>query len=134
MLERVAGNDGRPAVIHCTAGKDRTGLGSAILLWVLGVPMETVFADYLLTNEYNAQRNEMMLGMLRQAIAGKNGVAAETVDLSPMVALMTAKRDYLMSAVDSITADYGSIAAYIRDGLGVSERDQRKIQDALLVS
>ena len=134
MLEWVAGNDGRPALIHCTAGKDRTGLGSAILLWVLGVPMEMVFADYLLTNEYNAQRNEMMLGMLRQAIAGKNGVAAETVDLSPMVALMTAKRDYLMSAVDTIIEDYGTIDHYIHDGLGMSTGARKRLQDALLVA
>jgi protein-tyrosine phosphatase len=132
MLDRAAREDGRPALIHCTAGKDRTGLGSAILLWVLGVPMKTVFADYLLTNEYNAQRNKMMLGQLRQAIAGKNGVAPESVDLSPMVALTTAKRDYLQAAVDSITADYGSIDSYIHDGLGISERVRRRFQDAML--
>ena len=133
MVKRVVHSDGRPALIHCTAGKDRTGLGTAILLWILGVPMETVFADYLLTNEYNAQRNEMMLGKLRQAIAGNNGVAAETVDLSPMVALTTAKRDYLRAAVESITADYGSIDNYIHDGLGVTAGTKKEIQDNMLV-
>jgi len=134
MLERIIRSDGRPALIHCTAGKDRTGLGAAILMWVLGVPTDTIFADYLLTNEFNAQRNEMMLGMLRQAIAGKNGVAAETVDLSPMLALTTAKRDYLQAAVDSIMADYGTIDHYIHDGLGMSVEDRKKFQGALLVA
>ena len=133
MLDQVTRRDGRPALIHCTAGKDRTGLGAAILLWVLGVPTKTIFADYLLTNGYNAQRNEMMLGMLRQEVAAKSGVAAETVDLSPMVALMTAKRAYLMAAVECITADYGSIDNYIRDGLGMSEQTRRRFQNALLV-
>jgi len=134
MLERVLRDSGRPALIHCTAGKDRTGLGAAILLWVLGVPTKTIFADYLLTNGYNAQRNEMMLGMLRQHIAGKSGVTAETVDLSPMVALMSAKQAYLQAAVDSIMADYGSINNYIRDGLGMSEEERRRFQDVLLVA
>ena len=133
MLERVGRSDGRPALIHCTAGTDRTGLGTAILLWVLGVPTKTIFADYLLTNGYNAPRNEMRLGMLRQAIASRSGVAAEAVDLSPMVALTTAKRDYLMAAVECITADYGSIDNYIHDGLGMSAEDRRRFQDALLV-
>ncbi len=133
MVKRLVRNDGRPALIHCTAGKDRTGLGAAILLWILGVSMETVFADYLLTNAYNAQRNEMMLGRLRQAIAGNNGVAAETVDLSPMIALTTAKRDYLTAAVESITADYGSIDNYILDGLGVTAGTRKEIQENLLV-
>jgi len=134
MLEWVLRDSGRPALIHCTAGKDRTGLGAAILLWVLGVPTKTIFADYLLTNGYNAQRNEMMLGMLRQHIAGKSGVTAETVDLSPMVALMSAKQAYLQAAVDSIMADYGSINNYIRDGLGMSEEERRRFQDVLLVA
>ena len=43
--------DSRPAVFHCTAGKDRTGLLSALVLSLLGVPEETVVADYALSGE-----------------------------------------------------------------------------------
>jgi protein-tyrosine phosphatase len=50
-LTVLAGPDARPAVFHCTAGKDRTGLLSAIVLSLLGVDEETVVADYALSGE-----------------------------------------------------------------------------------
>jgi protein-tyrosine phosphatase len=50
-LEVLAGPEAQPAVFHCTAGKDRTGLLSAIVLSLLGVPEETVVADYALSGE-----------------------------------------------------------------------------------
>ena len=51
ILHRIASGD-LPAVEHCTSGKDRTGVFSAILLTALGVPRETVIQDYLLTTQY----------------------------------------------------------------------------------
>jgi protein-tyrosine phosphatase len=50
-LEVLATPDAHPAVFHCTAGKDRTGLLSALVLSLLGVPEETVVADYALSGE-----------------------------------------------------------------------------------
>ena len=50
-LEVLAAPDALPAVFHCTAGKDRTGVLSAIVLSLLGVPEETVVADYALSGE-----------------------------------------------------------------------------------
>jgi protein-tyrosine phosphatase len=50
-LEVLAAPEAQPAVFHCTAGKDRTGLLSALVLSLLGVPEETVVADYALSGE-----------------------------------------------------------------------------------
>jgi protein-tyrosine phosphatase len=50
-LEVLAGASAQPAVFHCTAGKDRTGLLSALLLSLLGVPEDVVVADYALSGE-----------------------------------------------------------------------------------
>jgi protein-tyrosine phosphatase len=50
-LQVLTAPDSRPAVFHCTAGKDRTGLLSALVLSLLGVPEETVVADYALSGE-----------------------------------------------------------------------------------
>ncbi len=132
MLERILESHGRPALIHCTAGKDRAGLGSAILLWVLGVPMESVFDDYLQTNVYRAQENERLLSMVRQVVMERSGQPAEAVDLAPMEALLQARREYLQMAVDTVFEDYGSIESYIRRGLGVSPAAQTAFQEALL--
>ncbi len=46
----------RAVLWHCTGGKDRTGLAAMLILSALGVDEETVVKDYLLTNEFNAQR------------------------------------------------------------------------------
>ena len=54
-LTALAAPDARPAVFHCTAGKDRTGLLSALVLSLLGVPEETVVADYALSGEAMAR-------------------------------------------------------------------------------
>lgn len=51
VLRAVAATDGEPTVIHCRAGKDRTGVAVALLLSVLGVSDEDVAADYALTGE-----------------------------------------------------------------------------------
>lgn len=133
MLERVGEANSRPALVHCTAGKDRTGLAVAILFWVLGVPTETIFADYLLTNDFNAQRNKLMLARLREHLANTLGERGETIDLSPMVSLTSARHVYLQSAVDTINADYGSMKNFIHHGLGVSEKKRLQLQDELLV-
>jgi protein-tyrosine phosphatase len=50
-MEVLTAPDSLPAVFHCTAGKDRTGLLSALVLSLLGVPEETVVADYALSGE-----------------------------------------------------------------------------------
>ena len=44
----------RPLLFHCTGGKDRTGAAAALILLALGVPTETVVADYGLSDGYNA--------------------------------------------------------------------------------
>jgi protein-tyrosine phosphatase len=132
MLRHVSAVASRPAVVHCSAGKDRAGLGAAILLWTLGVPTETVFADYLVTNVCRAADNESILDMVRQMIAATNGAAPESVDVSPIAALLEARRAYLQAALETILDLYGSIEGYIRDGLGMTAVAQAQFQDALL--
>ena len=132
MLRRVTATGGRPALIHCTVGKDRSGLGAAIFLWILGVPMETVFDDYLLSNMYRARINEETFAMIRQVATERTGFPAGAVDLAPLEALLEARRGYLQTAVDTIVEDYGSIDNYIRDGLGMRSAARRAFQEAML--
>ena len=62
VLDALAEPEALPALVHCTAGKDRTGLVAALLLLVLGVDEETVAADYALTESaYSAERRAEML-------------------------------------------------------------------------
>lgn len=52
LLLGIAGNDTGATVFHCSAGKDRTGWGAAILLTILGVPRDQVNADFMASNDY----------------------------------------------------------------------------------
>jgi protein-tyrosine phosphatase len=132
MVRQLAEEDSGPVVFHCTAGKDRAGLGAAIVLLVLGVPLETVFDDYLLSNTYRAGWTERMLTVIRRAVADRTDVPVESVDLSPIEALFVAKRAYLAAALDTINQQYGSFKAYSRDGLGMSPETQEAVQESLL--
>lgn len=69
LVTAVASNTSGATVFHCSAGKDRTGWGTAVLLTLLGVPRETVEADFLASNQYTGDPKAVELGWLRAAFA-----------------------------------------------------------------
>lgn len=102
--------DRAPLVIHCTAGKDRTGFACALILHALGVPDEVISEDYLLTNRFYRR---------------DPSVSSDLPDDVRQV-LGTVQTEFLATAFAAIDADYGDIENYLRDGLGlgVAERGQ----------
>src|ERR1700730_3616639 len=104
ILQRIVAGD-LPAVEHCTSGKDRTGVFSAILLTALGVPRETVLQDYLLTERYLLAPDSMeSTRMQLQEIFG----LAQPPDGATVKAIMTMKPQTLDATFRSTTAMYGS--------------------------
>jgi len=91
ILKRIAAGD-LPVVEHCTAGKDRTGVFSAILLTALGVPRDTVIQDYMLSNQYLLAPDtiESTTADLQRAFG-----LAEAPDISTVKTIMTAKPETL---------------------------------------
>jgi protein-tyrosine phosphatase len=69
LLRAIAGNTAGATVFHCTAGKDRTGWGTAVLLSLLGVPRATVEADFMLSNDRLGNPKAVELSWLRAAFA-----------------------------------------------------------------
>lgn len=51
FLALLLGLEGQPVIFHCSAGKDRTGFATALVLRLLGASMEAIYTDYLLTNQ-----------------------------------------------------------------------------------
>lgn len=125
MFERLAAPGGLPAVVHCTAGKDRAGFAAAIVLMALGVPEETVFADYLLTNHYTARQTDRMLFGVRLLSMFRT----DPEDVRP---LFEARPEYLQAAMDAIEDRHGSFDAYLQDGLGISDATLAALRAALL--
>jgi protein-tyrosine phosphatase len=99
----------RPAVFHCTTGKDRTGWAAASLLLLLGVAHDDVYADYLLTNQQLVPKLQPMVDQFTA-----NG--GDPALLAPVIGVQTS---YLDAAVDEMQKRFGSIHGYFADGLGL---------------
>jgi len=128
----IANPANRPLVFHCSHGVHRTGTGAAILLSALGVPWETVRADYLMSNTTRAAEVEHRLAQLRDLAAQNAGVAPEKIDTTNMEAFYVLQASYIDAALDQAVAEYGSMEAYIRDGLGITDEEVEALRAQLL--
>jgi len=117
FIDHMMREDGRPVVFHCTSGKDRTGIMAAIILLALGVALDDVVEDYLLTNNYRRD----LTGILNL------GVSDEI-----MAVLTSVRPEYLSSAISAIESMFGSIEGYLSDGLGLGEGERDELRSMLL--
>ena len=122
LLQVAIDTERRPMVFHCTAGKDRTGFGSALLLLALGVPRATVVDDYLFSNDCLAERHRTWLAQASERVR----------DLEPLRALMEVRREYLEAGLDAVADDHGSVDSYLRNALGVTDEQRARFRDELL--
>ena len=105
--------DSDALLFHCTAGKDRTGIGAALLLYALGVPYATIEADYTATNYYRAQDNGRSLQLMVTQYHLNEGVARS---------MNGARAEYLAATFDAIRRQYGSIDNYLQQQLGLDQQ------------
>ncbi len=112
-----------PALFHCSAGKDRTGWGAAVLMTLLGVPHEVVMQDYLASNQY--------LAALGRAMAVKMPDPKMMEQLAP---LLQNRPEYLDAAFDEANQRFGSFDGYLHQGLGLSDADIKAIRANFLES
>jgi protein-tyrosine phosphatase len=110
-------------VFHCTAGKDRTGIGAALLLYALGVPWPTIEQDYTATNYYRAAENEKSMDMMVNRYHFSKDVAE---------AMMGAKPEYIKATFDAIRSQYGSIDHYLEAGLGLTPDKREQLKNKFL--
>ena len=132
LLREITDPANRPLVFHCSHGIHRTGTATAILLSALGVPWETIREDYLLSNTYRQEEIEHRLAQLRDLHAENTGVAPEEVDTTNMDAFYILQGAYIDAALEQAIEDYGSMEAYIREGLGISDVELARLREQLL--
>lgn len=91
-----------PLLFHCSAGKDRTGMGAALILFALNVDEETIFKEHMLSNKYLADKYKPII--------------EKNPELKPQFEVQEA---YFKVAIDRIKKDHGSVENYLTNTLGV---------------
>jgi protein-tyrosine phosphatase len=132
LIQRLSEEASRPTNLHCTAGKDRAGWASALVLRTLGVPEDVVMEDYLLSQQYLAESNEETLATVRGIVAGVQGVPEDEVDMSTLEALLTVEPEYLQAAFDAVAEQYGDWDTYLTENLGLTPDEIEAFREQLL--
>jgi protein-tyrosine phosphatase len=109
-------DDTAPLVIHCTAGKDRTGFACALILHTLGVSDDIISEDYLLTNRF-----------YRRDPNSSSNLPDEVKQV-----LGSVRESFLAAAFEAIDADYGDLETYLRDGLGLGKAERAHLEGRYL--
>jgi len=127
LLLRIAAGD-LPALYHCSAGKDRTGLFTAMLLTSLDVASDVVMKDYLLSNDYllDSPSARRLVGLMREFLQMDG--AAEAA-LNPFLGV---EAGYLEAALETIRRNYGGFEGYWQRGLGLGAKDVDALRKRLL--
>lgn len=126
-FQALAGEDG-PSLIHCMAGKDRTGIAVALFHKAMGVHHDDMMADYMLTNQAGNIEQRIAAG----AITVRKAFGAHLDDPS-VRALMTVEPSYLESAFAEIAVRHGSTDAYLEEILGVTPAVRARLTASLII-
>jgi protein-tyrosine phosphatase len=121
VMAAIAGAPEGGVLIHCAAGKDRTGLISALLLGLAGVPAETIAADYALTAELLRPRDQEWL---------EHG-PGERAEREALAARFAPTAEVMLAVLDGLTRRYGGVERYLA-AAGVSPAELDTLRQRLL--
>lgn len=114
---------------HCSAGKDRVGVCTALLLMALGADRQTVLKDYLLTNQFVTEE-------IRQSVKGvcdTLGDAADPAVIKEMVTVLySVRRSYLDSVFQALESTYGTVENYLSRKILLTEAEIHQLKGIYL--
>ena len=123
LIRVVAEGDHHPVVIHCTAGKDRTGLGAALLLGAVGVAEDVVIEDYALTDEYRSKHRLAEIGPQ---------LAEQGLELDDLKVLFTAPAETMAITLELVRERWGGIEGYLAGPAGIGDEDLAALAEAFV--
>ena len=110
-----------PVVIHCSSGKGRTGIVSALVLAALGINEDIIMEDYRLSNDY-----------FNIPSASKYAYQLPARSQEAITTLFSAREDFLNAAKDEAERRYGDMDTYLRKGIGLSKNEIKRLRSILL--
>ncbi len=125
LMLTIQNPDNLGLVHHCAVGKDRTGIGGALILLALDVPEETIMEDYLDTNIHLRPMVERMAQTIEHQYNEQ--------ELQQFYALMSAREDYLQAALDAMDHRYGSKTAFLEQEFGLTADKREQLQSFCLI-
>ena len=124
MFREILALDDARFLVHCAAGKDRTGFAAAIILLALGVAPEVVMQDYLLTARYFRPQREL------ERLRSKYGM--EDMLEEAILPVLEVHEGYLQRALQVILEDYGSVETYLAQALDMGPAELAELRDRYL--
>ena len=132
LFREILKQQGQPVVFHCSHGIHRTGTASAILLWSLGVPWETIRQDYLLSNVYRQEEIDKRVAQLEELGASNPDVTDPEKNTENIEAFYVLQGYYVDAVKETIEKEYGTIDNYLTQGLGLNTGEIAQLRAQLL--
>jgi protein-tyrosine phosphatase len=112
--------DSAALLYHCTGGRDRTGMATALFLYILGVPMNTIEADFTASNVYLAPSMVRMFGGLSKMSGMDEALIEKSFLLTP---------ELLLTFFQAISVKYGSVDRFCEQALGIGPKERAILKD-----
>ena len=116
FIKLLGAADGEAILYHCTGGRDRTGMQTALILHVLGVPYPTIEADYLASNVYLSRNKQM--NAYTDAMVAATGMTKEQIEDQ-----MKLKPELLQAFFDGIKSKYGTVEKFLEDEMAIGPKE-----------
>ncbi len=125
FIDLLLDNESGAVLYHCTVGKDRVGVGTALVLLALGVDQETVLDNYMETTRIMEPVADRMLEGIPEQVRTDTFVAA-------FKATFAARPEYLGAALEEIEKEFDSLDEFLEKAIGVTEEKRSKLRDLYL--
>jgi protein tyrosine/serine phosphatase len=125
LVSILLNSKGQPLVQHCAVGKDRTGIGVALVLFALGVSEEKVMQDYLLTEQVLHNFREKILNQYKSKLTPE-GFEKQKI-------IFAAKKEYLTAAITAIKQRYNTIDNWLAKEYQLDNNNRKTLQDIYLI-
>jgi len=114
---------GAPVLLNCSAGKERTGVASALVLAALGVPRETIMYDFMLSKEYFPAAAEVPRVLQKYQVSTPGEAGRQLI-----MPLLETRASYLAAAFAAIDEDFGSIEQFLRVNYALDAAELRHLR------